>query len=237
MSPIYIFIAAVLLIVTYALSCWTSDGKRLGLFFLPSKFDDWEPLGTPPRSRLLPFIRYAIYHRKRQIGDHARVRKLFFKTARIKAIQRKMGRLFRKGGGTEYYARRMRIRWLLSLRASKFYLIIPRFPRSAGGWAQAHPEVSNQAEKCEWAKCILGMERFILGRSRLAKSTATHEMIHVAQELRDNLLSDERSGVGLIRALRAEFEAHMNAPGAPIILLAPTALIIIMVNWYIRLRS
>ena len=212
--------------LAYLGSWWTPGGRRFAFCLRRSLYADWKLLPTP---------RYTIYYRRLQTGDHSDVKDIFFAVSKRAEVWKKMARIFRRGGNSEEDARKQLQRWLKAVRLASYYLIIPRAPRCVGGLAQLHWEAPLPPRLLGHIPlCVLGMERFILRRPALAENAAIHELVHVAQECRDELLTHEMSGVcGKWRCCKAEWEAHLAAPGAPARLLWWLPILVAGVGWYV----
>lgn len=186
----FIFIGA-----AYWCWCWTPRGTRyysLLPFFRCSPQYGWRRLPTPRR---------CIYHRPEAAALNAEVTHHFESTARLPAVIDKITRVLGSGAvpGSQQHRERF-LEWIRALGSAKKFCIFRREPLIAGGWAQT---VSSSS-----SACILGLEPFYQRLGFLTVDAAGHELVHVAQEIRELALRKEWKGLGLADALRIEAEAY-----------------------------
>lgn len=198
----------------YLFFCWTEDGRRLSLWFLKSKYDDFVPLPTPTGWKLLMLLPIKIFYRRNARNEHRVVRAAFHATAQAKRVQEIVRKIFlAERNDSDFVDERVKT-WLRSVKTSEYRMLIARLLLTAGGWAQTQPAKPTRADH-EPAQCLLGVEKVFIALSRpivircvgrwLCSVAITHELIHVAQEhTASRVLSRDESGMSLRERLEVE---------------------------------
>ena len=93
-----------------------------------------------------------------------------------------------------------------------YRVVRPMQPWKVGGWSQTRSHSDSSI--------ILGLEQFLVNLGHVTKSACGHELVHVAQEVRDSAMSKEWEGLGSWTWVKLEFEALCKFSLCTYILLA-----------------
>ncbi len=79
---------------------------------------------------------------------------------------------------------------------------------------------------------VLGMHRFYMHKGEFSRSVAGHELIHVAQEVRESALQREWRGAAFSDVLRWEVEALSKFPAHSIALIACIMALVLLLRYF-----
>jgi len=183
---LYVPFGLLVLVFFYWLCCWTKSGKRVievALRRHPNR-SDWNPLPTPRRT---------LFIRTLDTTSNAIVAALF----RAAVADPRISEIIEAIVGDE-----MKFGELHSvLHLAEFWRLYPRLAQTVAAWAQTRDRASsNIVLGLEWPWHKLGL---------ISTHAVGHELVHVAQEVREHALRAEWDGLDVIRATLLELEAHL----------------------------
>jgi hypothetical protein len=170
-------VVIVALLFLYSLICWRSNGRRLWTILFPwmggKARAGWTRLATPRR---------CIFYDTNDKYEHELVKSRFIEHSQ--RIEELIEGVLRKDlGANTQPLNVLKQRWRCLVDGAGYYSIRRQIPLFAGGWAQTRTPSNS--------KCILGLEPLYCLFKPIAEDAIGHELVHVAQEAREQGLRKE----------------------------------------------
>lgn len=199
---------------TYRLAWWTASGVRVYWRLIPvfKPVRGWKKLCTPSR---------VIFYCPEDNTANENIRRVFLQKVLLDEVAVIIVRVLSKESTTSDTRVMFRI-WEDAIKRARYFRLYRREPLMAGGWAQTRTNRTSD--------CILGLEDLYSRCGRWTTHAVGHELVHVAQEIREKALRKEWDPTRhFIDELLVEWEAHYCFKLWPYTVFFCTTIIIVLI--------